>query len=231
MLTVRNLTKKFDNLTAVDNISFRLKKGEILGFLGTNGAGKTTAMRLITGFLTPTKGKISIEKKTPKEARNIIGYLPEENPLYGKYTPLEYLNFIGQMFGLDQKNLKKNIKQVVKDCGISNVLNQSIETLSRGFKQRVGLAATLVHQPNLIIMDEPTTGLDPNQQKEIRKLIKKLAKNRGVILSTHYLTEAQELCSRIIIIHQGKILADKKTADLKKKKQSLENLFAKLTLS
>jgi len=231
MLTVKNLTKKFDAIAAVDNISFTLKKGEIVGFLGTNGAGKTTTMRLITGFLTPTSGKILINKKTPKAARDLIGYLPEENPLYSKYTPLEYLNFIGQMFGRSPQALKKNIHQVVKDCDLASVLNQTIETLSRGFRQRVGLAATLVHQPSLIIMDEPTTGLDPNQQKEIRKLIKTIAKDKGVILSTHYLTEAREVCDRIIIIHQGKIMIDKKTADLKKERQSLENLFAKLTLS
>jgi len=231
MLTVKNLTKKFDTVTAVDNISFTLKKGEILGFLGTNGAGKTTSMRLITGFLTPTSGKITINGKEPKKVRDIIGYLPEDNPLYHKYTAWEYLNFIGRMFNLDPQTLKKNINQVVADCDLAGVLAQSIETLSRGFKQRVGLAATLVHQPSLIIMDEPTTGLDPNQQKEIRKLIKTIAKNKGVILSTHYLTEAQEVCDRIIIIHQGKIIADKKTADLKKKRQSLENLFTKLTLS
>lgn len=229
MLKVKNLSKRFGQITAVNNISFNVKIGEVVGFLGPNGAGKTTTMRLITGFLTPNNGKITIKKLLPQQARHLIGYLPEDNPLYSQFTPLEYLRFVGQMYQFKQSRLKKRLDSVVKSCGISEVMGQVIETLSRGFKQRVGLAATLLHDPKLLLMDEPTTGLDPNQQSEIRKLIKKLAKDKAVILSTHFLPEARSICDRVIIIHKGSVVAEKEITQLKKKKQSLGKLFAKLT--
>jgi len=229
MLQIKNLTKKFGQKVAVDNISFSAKTGEIIGFLGPNGAGKTTTMRLITGFLTPTKGEIAINNLSPKEARDLIGYLPEENPLYSQFTPLEYLNFIGKMHYLTGNKLKQRLEYVIKNCGLKEVVSQPIETLSRGYRQRVGLAAALIHDPQLLIMDEPTTGLDPNQQKEIRQLIKKIAKNKTIIFSTHILSEAEAICQRIIIIHQGKIKADKTIGQIKRGRGSLEKLFTKLT--
>lgn len=229
MLQVRELTKKFGDKVAVNNISFSAKIGEIIGFLGPNGAGKTTTMRLITGFLTPTKGKITIHNFSPKEARNLIGYLPEENPLYSQFTPREYLYFIGKMHYLGGNYLKQRLNYVIDNCGLQEVTDQPIETLSRGYRQRVGLAAALIHDPQLLIMDEPTTGLDPNQQREIRQLIRKIAKNKTVIFSTHILSEAEAICQRIIIIHQGKIKADQAMSQIKKGRNSLERLFTQLT--
>jgi len=231
MLRVKNLTKKFGQKTAVDNISFTAKAGEIIGFLGPNGAGKTTTMRLITGFLIPTKGEIKINNLAPKKARPLIGYLPEENPLYSQFTPFEYLTFIGKMHGLDKTLLKKRLNYAITNCGLEKVVFQTIETLSRGYRQRVGLAAALIHNPQLLIMDEPTTGLDPNQQAEIRRLIQKISKNKTIIFSTHILSEAEAICQRVIIIHQGRLAAKERLTDLKKKRRSLEKLFFELTQS
>lgn len=229
MLQVKNLIKKFGPLKAVDDISFQVKKGEIVGFLGPNGAGKTTTMRMISGFLTPNQGEITINNLSPKEARPLIGYLAEENPLYSQLTPLEYLNFIGQVQGLEKEKLNSRIDSVLESCGLKEVFSKTIETLSRGFRQRVGLAAVLVHDPKLLIMDEPTSGLDPNQQEEMRKLIQNLARDKGVIFSTHILSEAKAICQKIIIIHQGKIVLEEEMKNLKKKRQSLEKLFSQLT--
>lgn len=231
MLKVKNITKKFGQKTAVDNVSFTAKAGEIIGFLGPNGAGKTTTMRLITGFLIPTKGEIKINNLTPKKARRLIGYLPEENPLYGQFTPSEYLTFIGKMHGLNKTFLKERLNYVITNCGLKKVVFQTIETLSRGYRQRVGLAAALIHNPQLLIMDEPTTGLDPNQQAEIRQLIQKISKNKTIIFSTHILSEAEAICQQVIVIHQGKLVAKEKLTDLKKKRRSLEKLFFELTRS
>ncbi len=227
MLKVKDLSKHFGSVKAVDGINFEVNKGEIIGFLGPNGAGKTTTMRLITGFLTPTKGKISINKQSPKQARKIIGYLPEENPLYTKFTPYEYLTFIGKMHKMDNSELSKQLDFVTDKCGLSQVINQPIETLSRGFRQRVGLAAAIIHNPDLLIMDEPTSGLDPNQQAEIKTLIQNLAQKKAVIFSTHILSEAEAICQRIIIIHQGKLVAEKKMSNLKR--GQLEKLFKQKT--
>ncbi|MBU2592337.1 MAG: ABC transporter ATP-binding protein [Patescibacteria group bacterium] len=229
MLQVRNLTKKFGSITAVNKISFEAKVGEVVGFLGPNGAGKTTTMRLVTGFLTPNEGKITISGLPPREAHHLVGYLPEDNPLYYQFTPLEYLRFIGEMNRLSQTRLEKRLDYVIRNFNIGQVLSQTIETLSRGFRQRVGLAATLIHDPKLVLMDEPTNGLDPNQQLEIRKIIKKLAKDKAVILSTHFLAEAKSVCDRVIIIHHGNIAAEEKLTNLKQKRQSLVKLFSKLT--
>ncbi len=227
MVTVSNLHKHFGKVKAVDGIDFEVNKGEIVGFLGPNGAGKTTTMRLITSFLTPTKGKITVNGKAPKKARAIIGYLPEENPLYSKMTPVEYLYFIGKMHKMSAKDLDKQSAFVTAKCGLGEVINRPIETLSRGYRQRVGLAATLIHNPQVLVMDEPTSGLDPNQQDEIKKLIKQLAKDKAVLFSTHILSEAESICQRGLIIHRGKIVAK---ADIKKmKKGELEKLFKQKT--
>jgi len=227
MITVSNLHKHFGKVKAVNGIDFEVNKGEIVGFLGPNGAGKTTTMRLITSFLTPTKGKVTINGKSPKLARSIIGYLPEENPLYPKMTPLEYLHFIGKMHKLSAQDLHKQSRAVIAKCGLGEVINRPIETLSRGYRQRVGLAATLIHHPQVIIMDEPTSGLDPNQQDEIKNLIKLLAKDKAVLFSTHILSEAESICQRALIIHRGRIVAK---ADVNKmKKGQLEKLFKQKT--
>ncbi len=227
MLKVSNLAKHFGSVKAVNGIDFEVDKGEVVGFLGPNGAGKTTTMRLITSFLTPTKGKIDINGMTPRQARPAIGYLPEENPLYTKFTPREYLTFVGKMHKMDNNNLDKQMSFVIDKCGISEVMSQQIETLSRGFRQRVGLAAALIHDPELLVMDEPTSGLDPNQQDDIKKLIKKLAEDKAVIFSTHILSEAEAICQRIIIIHKGKIAAKKDMSKLKR--GELEKLFKRKT--
>lgn len=227
MVRVRNLSKHFGSVKAVDGVSFQVNKGEVVGFLGPNGAGKTTTMRLITSFLTPTNGEIDIDGKSPREARPIIGYLPEENPLYTKFTPFEYLTFIGKMHKIEDKDLNKQLDFVIDKCGISKVLTRQIETLSRGFRQRVGLAAALIHDPELLIMDEPTSGLDPNQQDEIKDLIQKLAKDKAVIFSTHILSEAEAICQRVIIIDWGKIVAEKDLSKLKS--GELKKLFKEKT--
>ncbi len=231
MLQAKKLSKEFGDLIAVNNISFKVKAGEIVGFLGPNGAGKTTTMRLITGFLKPNKGKVTINKLPPDQARHLIGYLPEENPLYSQFTPLEYLSFIGKMHQIEKSSLGERINYVAKNCGIEDILTRTIETLSRGYRQRVGLAATLIHDPKLVIMDEPTSGLDPNQQAEIKTLIKRIAKNKAVIFSTHILSEAEAVCQKIIIIHKGKLVAEKEISKLKRKRHSLEKLFLESTRS
>jgi len=226
---VKNLSKRFDQIQAVNNLTFSIKKGEIVGLLGPNGAGKTTTMRLITGFLTPNKGRVTIEGLEPKKARHLIGYLPEENPLYSQMTPAEYLSFIARMRGIKRNLLWEKINQAAESCGLKEVLGQPIETISRGYRQRVGLAATLIHDPQLLVMDEPTSGLDPNQQEEIKKLIKKIAKNKGVVFSTHILSEAEAVCQRVLIIHKGRLVAEEKISTLKRRKRSLEKLFHQLT--
>lgn len=227
MLTVKNLHKNFGEIKAVDGVDFSIDKGEIVGFLGPNGAGKTTTMRLVTGFLSSDKGSITIDGQSPRQARPIIGYLPEENPLYDQLTPVEYLFFLGQMHSMAKHKILSRMNYVVKKSSIESVLTQKIETLSRGYRQRVGLAATLIHDPDLIIMDEPTSGLDPNQQATIKKLIEKLAENKAVIFSTHILSEAESVCQRVLIIHQGKIVGRKDLSKLKT--GQLNKIFTKLT--
>jgi ABC-2 type transport system ATP-binding protein len=232
MILVKNVSKSFNSVKAVDNISFTLKKGEITGFLGPNGAGKTTTMRLLTGFFFPNSGEIKIDGRSYQEdasgIKSKIGYLPENNPLYQELKVREYLEFIAQVRQLDQ--IPKRIGDVAKECGLTDYLDSKIEILSKGYKQRVGLAQSLIHDPEILIMDEPTSGLDPNQIVEIRKLIKKLGKKKTVILSTHILSEVQAICSQVIIINRGKIVADDSLAKLTKGKKSLEKVFLRLTL-
>ena len=204
MISITSLSKKFNLASnfAVNNISFKAKEGEIIGFLGPNGAGKTTTMRLILGYLIPTSGEILIDKLKPSENRikilENIGYLPENNPLYPEMKVKEYLQFIAQI-----KNIS-NIDEIIKKVNLNEVLNKKIEELSRGFKQRVGLAAALIGDPKFLILDEPTSGLDPIEQDKIRLLIKKLSKNKVIIFSTHILSEVEDIANIIIIIHQGK---------------------------
>ncbi|MCG8312279.1 MAG: ATP-binding cassette domain-containing protein [Pseudomonadales bacterium] len=212
MITIDNLTKKFGGHTAVNGLSFNVQPGEVLGFLGPNGAGKSTTMKMITGFLTPTSGKITLFDKDnqhhPIACKTMIGYLPEGAPCYGDMTVREFLRFIGKVRGLSGTVLDRRIQQVVATLQLEKVLTQSIETLSKGFKRRVGLAQAILHDPKVLILDEPTDGLDPNQKHEVRKLIQNLSKDKIVIVSTHILEEVSAVCSRAIIIANGQILAD-----------------------
>ncbi len=212
MISLEKVTKKFRDITAVNEISFQVKRGEIVGFLGPNAAGKTTTMRIITGYLTPTSGKVTIDGKTFEEneveIKERIGYLPENNPLYQEMTVEEYLDWVCRIRGLNGLKRKKIIDSAVSSAGIEPVYYKLISEISKGYKQRVGIAQAIIHQPDILILDEPTEGLDPNQRVEMRKLIRSLGKNRTIILSTHVLPEVKETCNRVIIIHKGKIVAD-----------------------
>jgi len=208
MIKIKNLTKKYNNFIAVDNITFSLKKGEITGFLGPNGAGKTTVLRILTGYLESNSGSITYEDQeysiVPDSLKSKIGYLPEENPLYKDMRTDDFLIFVSKL-----KNFpKEELKQIIIDCGLGNVLNKKIETLSKGYKQRVGLAKALIGNPEYLFLDEPTTGLDPNQKEEIIKLIKKFSKDKIILFSSHVLSEVSEIADRVIIINEGKISAD-----------------------
>lgn len=208
MIKISNLTKKYGDVKVLDNISLEVKKGEILGFLGPNGAGKTTTMKILTGFISATSGQAFIDDVNVQEdsiaVRRKIGYLPENNPLYEDMKVSEYLNFVAQMREL---NNQERVDEIIKTCGIEAVMEKNIVELSKGFRQRVGLACALMHDPDVLILDEPTSGLDPNQIVEIRNLIKKLGKQKTVILSTHILPEVQATCDRVVIINEGKIVA------------------------
>jgi len=217
MLEVKKITKKFGNFKALDEISFKIDKGEVVGLLGPNGAGKTTCMRVITGYYYPESGAVEIDtltfSKFSNKIKSKIGYLPENNPLYQNLTVKEYLNYVGQLKGLD-KSLPELIRDVVKKTGIKTVYQKEISTLSKGFKQRVGLAQALLGDPEILILDEPTEGLDPNQREDIRNLIKKYGKNKTIIISSHVLAEVQKVCDRVIIISKGKVVKDSKIKDL-----------------
>ena len=226
MIAVTNIVKKFGQTHAVSDISFQAKKGDIIGFLGPNGAGKTTTMRLILGLLKPTSGSITIQKVDPiKQRLDVlpeIGYLPENNPLYGEMKVREYLDFVAQMKSIDNPS---EIDEVIAQVSIDEKSESKIDELSRGYKQRVGLAAALLGDPSLLILDEPTSGLDPLEQDKIKALIKKVAKKKTVIFSTHILSEVEDIANRLIIINRGEMVYDgKKPA----RKGSVETLFKKL---
>ncbi len=211
MIEINEVTKLYGNLKAVDNISFSVAKGEIVGFLGPNGAGKTTTMRVITGFLYPNHGTVKIAgydiKENPVEAKRYIGYLPENVPLYNEMNVNDYLSFVADLKNINKSDKKQHIHEIIKKVGLTKVSNMIIGKLSKGFKQRVGIAQALTGDPAILILDEPTIGLDPNQIIEIRNLIKELGKEKTVILSSHILQEVSALCSRIIIINEGKLVA------------------------
>lgn len=212
MITLENVTRKFGSFVAVDNLSMTVPKGQVLGFLGPNGAGKTTTMRMISGFLTPSAGKITVcgydVAENPVEVKRHIGYMPEVASSYNDMTVLSFLNFIAEARGLSGSAKEKAVEKVVADISLSNVLYQPIDTLSKGYKRRVGLAQALVHDPAVLILDEPTEGLDPNQKREIRILIRDLQKDKSIIISTHVLEEVEAMCSRAVIIDKGKIVLD-----------------------
>ena len=211
MISVEHLTKYYGDVLAVDDISFEIEEGHIYGFLGPNGAGKSTTMNIMTGCLSATSGKVFIGThdiyEEPNEAKKLIGYLPEQPPLYPNETPLEYLKFVGEAKGLKGEKLKQNINEVIGQVGLDNVKNKLISSLSKGYKQRVGIAQALLGDPKVIILDEPTVGLDPIQIIDIRELIKELGKNRTIIFSSHILSEVQEVCEKVLIISGGKLVA------------------------
>ncbi len=215
MISVSGLVKYYGDFLAVNNISFSIRKGEITGLLGPNGAGKTTTLRMLTCYLKPTDGKISVGdylvNENPMEVRNTIGYLPESAPIYGDMIVYDYLSYIADIRGIENKN---RIKEIASTCGLNDVMHKSVAELSKGFNQRVGLAHAMIADPEILILDEPTSGLDPNQIIEIRKLIREIGKEKTVILSTHILSEVEATCDRVIIIDRGSIVADGKTSEL-----------------
>lgn len=212
MIEIRNLSKSFGPLQAVDNVSFNVSKGEVLGFLGPNGAGKSTTMKMVTGFLEPSAGSLSVcghdVLKDPIAAKKCIGYLPEGAPLYGDMTPRSFLKFIAEVRGIPKSERKARIDDVMAKVHIEGVMGQRIETLSKGFKRRVGLAQAILHDPQVLILDEPTDGLDPNQKHDVRQLILEMAKDKCIVLSTHILEEVPAVCTRAIIIARGKLEFD-----------------------
>lgn len=218
MIEISNLVKTFGTTRAVDGISFKVAKGEVLGFLGPNGAGKTTTMKTITGFYDPNEGQILVGGldvvKNSLLTRRQIGYLPETVPLYDDMKVYEYLKFVAEIRDLEVDKILPRIKEVVEQCGLQKVIGKNIDELSKGFRQRVGLAQAIMHNPDILILDEPTTGLDPNQIAEIRDLIKKIGKEKTVLFSTHILAEAEATCDRVIIINKGKIVAEGQPQEL-----------------
>ena len=212
LLDIKGLTKKFGPITAVDDVSFSVDRGEVLGFLGPNGAGKSTTMKIVTGFLSPTEGSVEVcghdVAREPMAIKRRIGYLPEGAPLYGDMTPMSLLSFVCDLRRLSAQDTKRGIEYAVEKLHINNVLYQPIETLSKGYKRRVGLAQAIVHDPDVLILDEPTDGLDPNQKHEVRELLTEMAGKKAVIISTHILEEVEAVCSRAIIIAKCKLVAD-----------------------
>ena len=221
MIQVENITKKYGSFTAVNDISFEIEEGEIVGFLGPNGAGKSTTMNMITGFIEPTSGKIIVDgyniSKKPKKAKRQIGYMPEGVPLYTDLTVKEFVTYMAELKGVPKKERKEKVEKALEDTGLIDVKNKLTRNLSRGYKQRVSMAGALVSNPKVIILDEPTVGLDPKQVTEIRALIKNLGKEHTVILSSHILSEVSQICNRVIIINKGKIIAIDTPENLEKK--------------
>jgi len=237
LIEVDKLTKSFGPFIVVDDISFSLKRGEVLGFLGPNGAGKTTTMRMITGFLAPTKGKISVcgndVAENPIEIKEKIGYVPEGAPLYGEMTVMNFLKFIADVRKIPKNKVDNAIHNAIKKLGLELVLYQQVETLSKGYKRRVGLSQAIIHDPDVLILDEPTDGLDPNQKHEVRKLIKEMASTKAIIISTHILEEVDAVCTRAMIIANGRMVVDKTPKDLllgAPKGASLDDVFRTLTI-
>ena len=233
MIDVRELRKRYHRLVAVDGISFKVNKGEVLGFLGPNGAGKTTTMRMLTGALPATAGHAKVAGfdvfEQPIQVKRRVGYLPESPPLYDELDTGAYLRFVGRIKGLGGAKLKTEVARVVEVCGLQDVRRRLLGNLSKGFRQRVGLAQALMGSPEVLVLDEPTIGLDPNQILEIRKLIRDLAVKHTVVLSTHILPEVVQICDRVIIIHRGRIVADDTLENLTSEQRSLEETFHELT--
>lgn len=229
---VDNITKKYGTQKAIDNVSFKVKTGEILGFLGPNGAGKSTTMKAITCFLMPNQGDIKVGEYSihtqAEDIKKIIGYLPENNPLYNEMPVIDYLEYIAGLHSIPKAVVKERLLEMVRICGLEGEKHKKISELSKGYKQRVGLAQALIHDPQVLILDEPTTGLDPNQIVEIRELIREIGKEKTVILSSHILAEVEATCDRILIINKGKIVADGTPAELRSQAKGQE--LIKLTV-
>ena len=218
MIEINQLSKHFGAFTAVDDLSFTVSPGEVLGFLGPNGAGKSTTMKMITGFLSPSSGSVKVfghdVDESPVTAKRLIGYLPEGAPAYGDMTVMAFLEFIAKVRGLSGAQAAERIQAVVEQVNLHKVLNKQIENLSKGYGRRVGLAQAILHDPKVLILDEPTDGLDPNQKHEVRKLIAGMAKDKIIVVSTHILEEVEAVCTRAVIIADGKLLADGRPQDL-----------------
>jgi ABC-2 type transport system ATP-binding protein len=233
MIEAKGLTKYYGTVKAIDSVSFTMHRGEVLGFLGPNGAGKTTTMKILTCFFAPSEGKAVIKGlsvfKNPGDVKKLIGYLPENAPLYGEMTSREYLDFIASVRSIEPAQIPKKIDEIAAVCGLPDVLDREIRTLSKGYRQRVGLAQAMIHDPEIIILDEPTSGLDPKQIVEIRNLIREIGRKKTIILSTHNLSEVQVTCNRVIIIHHGKIVADAPTDQIQQRmgRNSYQVIFAK----
>jgi ABC-2 type transport system ATP-binding protein len=233
MIEVHHLVKRYGAQRAVDGISFSVAKNEVLGFLGPNGAGKTTTMRILTGALPATEGRVSVAGldvfDQPMAVKRKVGYLPEVPPLYEELDVLAYLRFVARLKCLSGKRVKSEVERVIQTCGLAEVRGRLISNLSKGFRQRVGLAQALLADPEVLILDEPTIGLDPNQIAEIRGLIRRLAENHTVVLSTHILPEVIQVCQRVLIVHRGRIVADDRLENLTSEARSLEQIFHDLT--
>lgn len=228
-ISIKNLSKFYGDQTALQSVSLKIKKGEVVGFLGPNGAGKSTLMKIITCYLSANEGEVKVcgldVQKDSLSLRNKVGYLPEHNPMYMEMYIKEYLEFVAGVYNIP----KERISEMIKMTGISAEQHKKIGVLSKGYRQRVGLAAALIHNPEVLILDEPTTGLDPNQLSEIRSLIKEIGRNKTVILSTHIMQEVDKMCSRVVIINKGKIVDDQSISSLYEKGIDLETHFHKLT--
>ncbi len=229
---VDGITKTYGQQNAVDNLSFQVNTGEVLGFLGPNGAGKTTTMKAITGYLATNKGDITVGgisvSKQPDEVKKFIGYLPEHNPLYQDMPIIDYLYFAAGLQGVEKSDAEARVAEMVHVCGLKTEKHKKIRELSKGYKQRVGLAQALIHNPEVLILDEPTTGLDPNQIVEIRELIKRIGREKTVILSSHILAEVEATCDRILIINKGKIVANGTAGELRRQAQGNELLLVQI---
>ncbi len=233
IIAVEGLRKVYGTRPAVDGISFHVRRGEVLGFLGPNGAGKTTTMKILTCFISPTAGTARVNGfdvfESPVEVRRSMGYLPENAPIYGDMTVLEFLDFVADVREIPASERKKKMKRVTDVCGLADRLGQEVRTLSKGYRQRVGIAQAMVHEPPILILDEPTSGLDPNQIVEIREVIKEIGRERTVILSTHNLPEVQASCDRVLIINKGKLVADGKPSELSAERKGHRYTVAILT--
>ncbi len=229
LIQINNLSKSFGSFLAVKNISFNLKKGEVLGFLGPNGAGKTTTMRMIAGFLKPTSGQVIINKLNmndfPEDCKKIIGYVPEGAPLYEEMTGLDFLKFVAKVRKVKKGIFKETLDKIIILLNLEAILFKKIEVLSKGYKRRIGLAQALLHDPEILILDEPTDGLDPKQKNEVRRLIKKLGRDKAIIISTHILEEVNAICNRAMIIADGKVLIDEKPNDILKKSMTHNSIY------
>ncbi|MCX6245919.1 MAG: ATP-binding cassette domain-containing protein [Bacteroidetes bacterium] len=225
-VSVENITKTYGFQKAVDGISFKVKAGEIVGFLGPNGAGKTTTMKIITCFMPPNEGDVKVGGisvlSDPEEVKKHIGYLPETNPLYKEMPVIDYLRFVAEIQGVQKEKIRERIVEMIQVCGLKSEKYKKIGELSKGYQQRVGLAQAMIHDPDVLILDEPTSGLDPNQIVEIRELIKKIGREKTVILSSHILAEVEATCDRILIVNEGKLVADGTANTLRKQAQAKE---------